>query len=92
MIQLGFVRNFTRVFSPMFILNLLLRLALLGLTVAMFSGFLGELHPVFDTASNFRWHLALLLFGLAALAILIRKWNTGITALIIAMFAAWQAM
>lgn len=45
----------------------LLLLAMLGITAAIAAGFLGRLHPAFDTIANFRLHLSVLLIGLAAL-------------------------
>lgn len=45
----------------------LLLLALLAVTAAIGAGFLGALHPAFDTLSHFRLHLSVLLLGLAFL-------------------------
>jgi endonuclease/exonuclease/phosphatase (EEP) superfamily protein YafD len=45
----------------------LLLLAMLGLSAAIAFGFLGALHPAFDTFAHFRLHFAVGLIGLAAI-------------------------
>jgi len=51
----------------MSVLRPLLLLVMLGLSAGILGGFLGAVHPVFDTLSNFRLHLSVGLLALAAL-------------------------
>ncbi len=47
------------------IIRLFLLLAIAGLTIPIAVGFLGSLHPAFDTFANFRAHFSAALLGLA---------------------------
>jgi endonuclease/exonuclease/phosphatase (EEP) superfamily protein YafD len=49
------------------LLRALTFLAMAGITAIIVAGFFGAVHPAFDTLSNFRLHLAVLLIALAAL-------------------------
>lgn len=42
-------------------------IAMTGITAIIIAGFFGAVHPAFDTLSNFRLHLAVLLIALAAI-------------------------
>lgn len=54
-------------------LRTLLMLAMLALAVAIAAGFLGAVHPAFDTAAHFRAHLAVALLALACLRSVLRR-------------------
>ncbi len=54
-------------------LRTLLLLAMLALTLAIAAGFLGAVHPAFDTAAHFRAHLAVVLLALACLRSVLRR-------------------
>lgn len=58
------------------IASVLYVLMLAGTVVALVAGFLGRLHPVFDSLSHFRFHLAVLAF-VAALPLLLWNWKVG---------------
>lgn len=45
-----------------------------GALMALAAGYLGYLHPAFDTVANFRWHLALLLAAATLLSAMLRQW------------------
>ncbi|MGI9401265.1 MAG: endonuclease/exonuclease/phosphatase family protein [Rhizobiaceae bacterium] len=49
------------------VFRILLLLAMIGTSVIIGAGFLGAVHPAFDTLSNFRFHLAILLAVMAVL-------------------------
>ena len=57
----------------MFLLRTLLLLSMLALSAAIAAGFLGALHPAFDTAAHFRAHLAVGLLALACLRAVMRR-------------------
>ncbi len=79
--------------TAMPLLRLLLLLAIAGISVGILGGFLGFVHPAFDTAAHFRLHLAAGLGVLALAAIGMRAWKAGGAALVLALVAAascWQ--
>ena len=54
--------------------SFLLKLAVAGTIGAILAGFLGPVHPLFDTGANFRLHLSACLFIAAFLFLLRRSW------------------
>jgi endonuclease/exonuclease/phosphatase (EEP) superfamily protein YafD len=67
-------------------------LASLILSVPLVLGFLGRLHPAFDSFAHFRVHLAVLLV-LAALGTLVSGlWKHGLIALVLALASAASAL
>ncbi|MCB1385714.1 MAG: endonuclease/exonuclease/phosphatase family protein [Nitratireductor sp.] len=71
------------------------RLALLflslGLIAALAFGFLGALHPAFDTFAHFRWHLALGLLALGIVALILRIPRAPLILLVFAALGIWQS-
>ncbi len=77
------------------LLRLIILLAISGKSLAILAGFLGPLHPAFDTFAHFRLHLAagLILVSLAGLALGIRKAGiAGMAVAAVAIITAWQAL
>ncbi len=72
------------------ILRFLVILAVLGFGLGIVGGFMGMVHPIFDTLSNFRWHLTILLVGLLVVCLLTKQWRTGFATALICVFGIWQ--
>ncbi|MCU0790181.1 MAG: endonuclease/exonuclease/phosphatase family protein [Nitratireductor sp.] len=75
------------------LIRTLLLLAIAGISAGIVAGFLGFLHPAFDTAAHFRLHLAagLAVLALAAAAFGARKWGAAAFVLALAGIAScWQ--
>jgi endonuclease/exonuclease/phosphatase (EEP) superfamily protein YafD len=73
---------------------LLFHLALAGIAAAILAGFLGFLHPAFDTFSHFRLHLAAGLFVVSLASLAFRTRTPALAAMLLALGAAascWQA-
>ena len=73
----------------------LLSFLLLATIVTVIAGFAGAAHPVFDTASNFRLHLAVGLLILAALLAMTGARRQAITGAVVAMAGiagCWQGL
>lgn len=69
------------------LLRRLIALGVLGSAFGLITGYLGFLHPLFDTASNFRMHLGLgLLLGLPIILWLSHIW-VRMTAVLVCAFA-----
>jgi endonuclease/exonuclease/phosphatase (EEP) superfamily protein YafD len=62
-------------------------LVLVGTALALVAGFLGRLHPLFDSFSHFRVHLVVVAL-VAALPLLIANWKLGLPVLVAAALAA----
>jgi endonuclease/exonuclease/phosphatase (EEP) superfamily protein YafD len=76
-------------------LRMIILLAIAGKSLAILAGFLGPVHPAFDTLAHFRLHLAagLILVSLAALALGVRQPGiAGMAVAAIAVVSAWQAL
>lgn len=74
--------------------RILLSFAAIGTAAALFAGFLGFVHPAFDTAAHFRAHLSLGLVVLAAAALFAGMQRSGLFSLLLAAMAfatCWQA-
>lgn len=67
-------------------------LAAAGFAIALFAGFLGSLHPAFDTFAHFRWHFGLLLAGLAVIFLVRSRRTVGLASLAIAAGALWSCL
>jgi endonuclease/exonuclease/phosphatase (EEP) superfamily protein YafD len=77
------------------LLRILIILALAGTSAAILAGFLGAVHPAFDTLAHFRLHLAagLILVCVMALVLGARKPGTaGLAVAAVAVVSAWQAL
>lgn len=77
------------------LLRILVLLAIAGTSLSILAGFLGPVHPAFDTLAHFRLHLAvgLILVSLAALAPGGRKAGAcGLAIAAVGMVSAWQAL
>jgi len=64
-------------------LGLAICLAALGIAVPLYAGFLGEVHPGFDSISHFRMHLAAGIALLAACLLFVRGWRLGVPLLLL---------
>lgn len=62
-------------------------LLLAGTGLALIAGFLGRLHPLFDSFSHFRVHLVVLAL-VAALPLFVSNWKVGVPVLLVAALAA----
>lgn len=70
-------------------LRLLFALAAIGLVVGMAAGFLGALHPAFDTIAHFRWHFALGLLALTVIGLLLKIRRAPFILLLFALLGVW---
>jgi endonuclease/exonuclease/phosphatase (EEP) superfamily protein YafD len=64
---------------------------LLAISAALGLGFLGEVHPAFDSISHFRLHLAVALGVLAGFAILGRQPFTALAFMLLAAFGIYES-
>jgi endonuclease/exonuclease/phosphatase (EEP) superfamily protein YafD len=82
--------------TPMMsLLRLIILLAIAGKSLAILAGFLGLVHPAFDTLAHFRLHLAagLILVSLGGLMLRMRMGGiAGIAIAALAIASAWQAL
>jgi endonuclease/exonuclease/phosphatase (EEP) superfamily protein YafD len=69
------------------IFSRLIFLAALALTGALALGFLGQLHPRFDSFAHFRAHLAVLLGIAGVLLLALRRWTPGVVAVAASLLA-----
>ncbi|WP_157961889.1 endonuclease/exonuclease/phosphatase family protein [Acuticoccus kandeliae] len=72
--------------------GVLLSLAAIAVTIPLAAGFLGNVHPFFDSLAHFRAHLAAvaLVTGLLAIAVAVRGWRIGgAVAILFALAAGW---
>ena len=63
-----------------------------GLAVSVAAGFLGPLHPAFDTLSSFRWHLAILSAAVGFVLLLSGFGKAALLAGLVAVSGAWQSL
>ncbi len=69
------------------IFALLAVLLLAGMAV----GFLGALHPAFDTLAHFRWHLALALLAMTLIGLALKIRQAPFILMIFALIGVWQS-
>ncbi len=63
----------------------------LGLILSVILGFLGFMHPAFDTFSHFRWHLGLALLAFALIGAMLKIQRAPIIVLFFAGIAIWMS-
>ena len=66
-------------------------LVALGLILGTCLGFLGAVHPVFDTIAHFRWHFALVMIVLALAGVAMRVARVPIILIFFAAIGIWQS-
>jgi len=66
-------------------------LAAIGGILGLCLGFLGSLHPAFDTFSHFRWHFALILLALAILGLVTQVKRAPFILMLFAVIGVWQS-
>ena len=72
-------------------LRILFALTALGGVAGIALGFLGFIHPAFDTIAHFRWHFALLLLGLAIIGLMMKIRRAPLILLLFAIIGVWQS-
>ena len=68
-------------FATMSLLSLLLML-----------GFLGRMHPAFDSIAHFRLHIAAVMMAFAAVSLLTRFWKEGLLSIVFGAAAILAAL
>ncbi|MGB7287072.1 MAG: endonuclease/exonuclease/phosphatase family protein [Salaquimonas sp.] len=63
----------------------------LGIIIAVIFGFLGFLHPAFDTFSHFRWHFGLTLLALTIFGAIAKVRRVPVIVLLFAGLAIWAS-
>lgn len=79
-----------KLFSKLFWLVAVL--CTLGFPLIILLGFLGSVHPVFDTIANFRFHIALCCFLLAIVWFFYRQLQIGLAIALVGVFGFAQSL